>query len=155
MKSAKFIPAIVVSALAITGTSVLAAGGKDREPVTFQQLDANGDGQVTKEEMQAHRNQRFTNADTDGDGQLSVEEMQAAGQQKVNDRVTKMFERNDANKDGFLSEDELPKPRRADKMFDRIDANDDGAISEEEFADAKDRMGKRHKKRGNADSDDS
>ncbi|RBW63060.1 EF-hand domain-containing protein [Ruegeria sp. A3M17] len=155
MKSAKFIPAIIVSALAITGTSVFAAGGKDREPVTFQQLDANGDGQVTKEEMQAHRNQRFTNADTDGDGQLSVEEMQAAGQKKANDRVTKMFERNDANKDGLLSEDELPKPRRADKMFDRIDANEDGAISEEEFADAKDRMGKRHKKHGNADSDDS
>ncbi|MCG7519096.1 EF-hand domain-containing protein [Ruegeria sp. Ofav3-42] len=155
MKSAKFIPAVVVSAMAITGTSVLAAGSKDREPVTFQELDANGDGQVTQEEMQAHRNQRFTNADTDGDGQLSLEEMQAAGQKKVNDRVAKMFERHDANKDGFLSEDELPKPRRAGKMFDRIDANNDGAISEQEFADAKEKMGKRHRKGGKADSDDS
>ena len=154
MNSTKFISAVVLAAVAVTGTSVAAAGGKDRQPVSFQELDANGDGQVTREEMQARRAERFTKADANGDGQLSVEEMQAAGQQKVNDRVTKMFERNDANKDGFLSPDELPKPRRADKMFDRMDADSDGAISEQEFADAKEKMG-RHKKGAKPDTDDS
>lgn len=155
MKSAKIIPAIILGAVAITATSALAAGPRNHEPVTFQELDANGDGQVTKDEMQAHRAKRFTDADANGDGQLTVEEMQAAGQQKVNDRVAKMFEKHDANQDGFLSEDELPKPRRADKMFDRIDADSNGSISEQEFADAKDRMGKRHKKRTKSDTDDS
>ncbi|SLN18012.1 EF-hand domain-containing protein [Ruegeria meonggei] len=155
MKSVKFIPAILISAVAITGTSVLAAGPKDRAPVTFQELDANGDGQVTQDEMQAHRNQRFTDADTDGDGQLSVEEMQSAAQTKASERVTKMFEKNDANQDGFLTEDELPKPRRAGKMFDRIDADNNGSISEQEFADAKDKMGRKHKKHGQSGSDDS
>lgn len=154
MKSSKFIPAIVLSAVAVTGTSVLAAGPKDREPASFQELDANNDGQVTQEEMQAHRNQRFTKADTDGDGQLSVEEMQAAAQQRSEDRVNKMFEKHDANADGFLSQDELPKPRRADKMFDRIDADNSGGISEQEYADAKDKMGRHHKKRDKAGSDD-
>ena len=153
MKSATFMSAIVLSAVAITGTTALAKGQGDREPVTFQQLDANGDGQVTKEEMQAYRTQRFTNADTNGDGQLSVEEMQAAAQKKANDRVTKMFEKHDANSDGYLSEDELPKPRRAGKMFDRIDADGNGSISEQEFADAKDKMGRHKKKRDNAGSD--
>lgn len=153
MKNAKFIPAIVLSAVAITGTSVLAAGPKDREPVSFEELDANGDGQVTQEEMQAQRSQRFTNADTDRDGQLSVEEVQAARQQRTNDRVAKMFEKHDANNDGYLSEDELPKQRRADKMFDRIDADNSGGISEQEFADAKDKMGRHKKKRDAADSD--
>ncbi len=155
MKSAKFIPAILISAVAITGTSVLAAGPKDREPVSFQELDANGDGQLTQEEMEAHRAQRFSKADTDGDGKLSVEEMQAAVQQKANERVTKLFEKHDANKDGFLSEDELPKPRRAGKMFDRIDADNSGTISEQEYSDAKERMGRKHRKHGKADSDDS
>ncbi|MEM1003834.1 MAG: EF-hand domain-containing protein [Pseudomonadota bacterium] len=152
MKHSKFIPAIVLSAVAITGTSVLAAGPKDRMPASFQELDANNDGQVTQEEIQAHRNQRFSAADTNGDGQLSVEEMQAAAQQSANDRVAKMFERQDANGDGFLSEDELPKPRRADKMFDRIDADNSGGISEQEFTDAREKMG-RKKNRSGADSD--
>ena len=123
--------------------------------MTFQELDANGDGQVTQEEMQAHRDKRFTDADTDGDGKLSVQEMQAAGQKKVNDRVTKMFESQDANKDGFLTQDELPKPRRAGKMFDRIDADGNGTISEQEYADAKERMGRHHRKHGKSGSDDS
>ncbi len=155
MKSATFISGIVLVAIAVTGTSVLAAGPKDRAPVSFQELDANGDGQVTKEEMEAHRNARFTTADTDGDGQLSVQEMQAAAQQNANDRVTKMFEKHDANGDGFLSDDELPKPRRADKMFDRIDADSSGGISEQEFANAKDKMGRHNKKRQKSDADDS
>ncbi|MES0861754.1 calcium-binding protein [Ruegeria sp. SCPT10] len=154
MKNSTFISGIILAAVAITGTSVLAAGPKDRQPASFQELDANGDGQITKDEMTAHRNARFATADTDGDGQLSVDEMQAAAQQRSSDRVTKMFEKHDANGDGFLSDDELPKPRRADKMFDRIDADDSGGISEQEFADAKDKMG-RHKKRQNADADDS
>lgn len=155
MKSSKFIPAILILAVAITGTSVLAAGPRDREPVSFQEMDANGDGQLTQEEMDAHRSQRFSKADSDGDGRLSVEEMQAAAQQKANDRVTEMFEEHDANKDGFLSDGELPKPRRAGKMFDRIDADNSGTISEQEYANAKERMGRKHKKHGKADSDDS
>lgn len=153
MRNAKFISAIVLSAVAVTGTSALAAGPKDRQPVSFQELDANGDGQVTKDEMLAHRNQKFTNADADGDGQLSVEEMQAATQAKANERVTKMFEKHDANQDGYLSQDELPKPRKADKMFDRVDVDNDGAISEQEYADAKGKMGRHHKKGDKPSSD--
>lgn len=155
MNSAKFIPAILIAAVAVTGTSLLAAGSSIREPVNFQELDANGDGQLTREEMEAHRAQRFSQSDTNGDGQLSIDEARAAAQQRANDRVAKMFERHDANQDGFLSQDELPKPRRAGKMFDRIDADNSGTISEQEFADAKARMGRKHRKGGNADADDS
>lgn len=71
MKNVTFISAIVMSAVAITGTSVLAAGPGGREPVSFQELDADGDGQVTQQEMEAHRTARFTEADTNGDGMLS------------------------------------------------------------------------------------
>ena len=155
MKNATFIPAILVAAVAVSGTSALAAGPKDRAPVSFQELDANGDGQITKEEMTAHRDKRFTDADANGDGQLNLEEMQAAAQKQASDRVAKMFEKHDANQDGVLSSDELPKPRRADKMFDRMDADDNGSISEQEFADAKDRFGRHKKRQGKADADDS
>ena len=154
MKSTTFISAIVLAAVAVTGTTALAKGPRDRAPVTFQELDANGDGQITKEEMEAHRAQKFTTADADGDGKLSLEEMQASAQKNANDRVSKMFEKFDADKDGFLSKDELPKPRKGDKMFDRIDADGNGSVSEQEFADAKDKMHRPHKKRGPADKDD-
>ncbi len=153
MKSATFISAIVLSAVAVTGTAALAKGPKDRQPATFQELDANGDGQITQAEIDAHRTQRFTNADSDGDGQLSLDEMQAAAQAKANERVQKMFERQDANNNGFLSTDELPKPRRGAKMFERIDADGNGSISEQEYADAKDRMGRKHKRKGDHGSD--
>lgn len=120
---------------------------------TFQELDADGDGQITQAEIQAHRNERYTAADTDGDGQLSVDEMQAAAQAKANERVTKMFTERDANQDGFLSQDELPKPRKSAKMFERIDADGNGSISEQEYADAKDKMGRKHKRHGKPDSE--
>ncbi|WP_170404311.1 EF-hand domain-containing protein [Ruegeria arenilitoris] len=153
MKSAKFISAIILSAVAVTGTAALAKGPRDREPVSFQELDANGDGQVTKAEMEAHRLQKFTSADSDGDGKISVEEMQTEAQKKANDRVSDMFERHDADKDGFLTADELPKPRRADKMFDRLDADGNGSLSEQEFANARDGMGRHHKKGDRPDPD--
>ncbi|WP_299665952.1 EF-hand domain-containing protein [uncultured Ruegeria sp.] len=150
MKTATIISATVLAAVAITGSSALAKGPRP----TFQDLDADGNGQVTQAEITAHRNQKFTTADTDGDGQLSVEEMQTAAQTKANERVTKMFEKHDANADGFLSEDELPKPRRASKMFERIDADGNGSISEQEYADAKDKMGRKHKRHQKSDTDD-
>lgn len=52
--------------------------------------------------------QRFANADTNGDGFLSKEEMQAA-QQK---RLDMMFQKNDADKDGQLSKQELRQGRQ-------------------------------------------
>ena len=79
--------------------------------------------------------------------------MQTAAQAKANERVSKMFERLDANQDGFLSDEELPKPRKASKMFERIDADGNGSISEQEYADAKDRMGRKHKRHQQSDTD--
>lgn len=148
MKHAGFIAGIVLAAVAVTGTSALAKGPGRGMDVTFQELDADGNGEITKAEMDAHRKARFSKADTNGDGKLSVEEMQARAQEHAKERAGKMLERHDANKDGFLTEDELPKPRKAGKFFDRMDADGNGAISEEEFAQAKDRMKKHGKRHG-------
>ncbi|MFS4582528.1 EF-hand domain-containing protein [Phaeobacter sp. C3_T13_0] len=159
MKHTKFIAAVVAVGALIGATGTYAKpwfGGKGGHGprISFEEMDSNGDGQITKSEMEGLRAARFAEADADGDGQLTLGEMEAAAQARAKTRAAKMLERMDANNDGSLSLEELPKPRRMGKMFDRVDANDDGAISKEEFETAqakfRDRRGAGHKSRDGA-----
>jgi Ca2+-binding EF-hand superfamily protein len=96
---------------------------KAPEDNMLKQADLNGDGKVTLEEMQKHRDARmqerearmqdmmkeresrmdemFKSMDTDGDGAVTVDEARAAA-----------FHRMDKNGDGFLSADEFRRPHR-------------------------------------------
>jgi Ca2+-binding EF-hand superfamily protein len=140
MKRAVLISGVTAIALAVTAISASAkpGGGERGERVSFEQLDTNGDGFVTMEELQARGEARFADTDTDGDGLLSAEEIAAKANRDVSDRVTRMIEKRDTNGDGLLSQEEMqPNGDRAARMFDRLDDNGDGQISEEEFASMK------------------
>ncbi len=156
---------------AVAGTSMVApafAKGKDRgddrrgghhQVFNFDEIDADGDGFVTQEEIDAHRAAKFAEADTDGNGELSIEELtamhaakkaerEAAREEKraehEGERLEKMIEHADADKDGTLSADELgPKDDNAGKMFEKLDTDKDGKISKEEFEAAQKKMGDR------------
>jgi Ca2+-binding EF-hand superfamily protein len=78
----------------------------------FDAIDANKDGQVTADEMRAyrkaqggergkHRGDSLKKLDTDGDGRISKAEAQAAP------RLAEHFDTLDANKDGFVTTDEM------------------------------------------------
>ncbi len=67
--------------------------------------DHHGDKMGKKGE--GHHGQKFEKIDTDGDGFLTRAEMEAYHKQKLD----KMFEKADANKDGKLSREELQKGR--------------------------------------------
>ena len=77
----------------------------------FDQIDANRDGQVSFEELRAfhaahrgdHGKKMLKLADTDGDGKLSKAEALAAAAAR--------FDRADANKDGFLTVEEMKAAR--------------------------------------------
>jgi len=125
-----------------------------------QQLDANGDGQIDLDEFLAGRPAGselvFDHRDSNGDGLLSREELEprqrlqrpALDRSAMRDCVQEehpglgdgvdlvsRFDTLDTNDDGFLSPDELAAARRelASANFARLDSNSDGSLSPEEL----------------------
>jgi hypothetical protein len=113
----------------------------------FAAVDANKDGKVTPEEIDAFRAAEIKAADTDGDGLMSAAELSAIHLKRMegraNDMAQKMIERMDSDKDGKLSTAEMLARKAPKSMFERIDTDNDGALSEAEIAAAKDRMADR------------
>jgi len=143
MTHKSFMTAIVAAAFALTATSTLASGdqsgGQGPKP-SFQELDSDGDGQITQEEMGAMAGKRFSEADADGNGSLSLEEMQAQGQKRMMERVGGMMKRLDKDGDGSLSQEEMSAEGRGGMMFGKLDADNSGGISQEEFKMARGKM---------------
>ncbi len=139
MKKAVYIAGTIVAAIALTATATLAVGpgaGWKGDRMSFQELDIDGDGQITKPEMQAAGDARHSRADRDGNGTLSAAELEAQGHKRVTDRVAKMIEKFDKDGDGALSQAEMPKSSRQDRMFGFLDEDGSGGVSEQEFAEA-------------------
>lgn len=145
MKKPIVVTSVLAAALAIgaAGMAMAKEGAAGKERPTFEMLDSNGDGQITMEEMQARRAVRFEQNDTDGDGKLSKAELEAAAAEQSKKRVERMFNRMDANDDGFIEQSEMQPRRSPSRMFDRIDTDQSGGISAEEFAAAQEKMKKR------------
>ena len=133
MKHVSFIALVLVGATAIGAGAVMAKPGGHGPRASFEELDADKNGEVTQVEMETMRTRQFAKVDTDGDGKLTLEEITAHRAAKVGDRAARMLERFDANKDGALSQDELPGPKRQGTVFERLDADKSGGISREEF----------------------
>ncbi len=104
------------------------------------QSDANSDGVLTRAESDAGREATFARLDADRNGQLTREEMRAErGERGDRGRHGRRgggrhggpgFEGADANNDGNITREEfLARPT---EMFNRIDANHDGVIQASE-----------------------
>lgn len=139
MKNTGFIALVLVSGMTVGAGAAFAKPGFGLGP-SFGDLDADGNGEVTRQEIEAMAERRFTEADTDGDGALTLDEMQAHARKKADERAARMLDRLDTNGDSRLTSDELPEPRRSGQMFERLDTDDSGGISREEFAEARERM---------------
>ncbi len=144
----------ILSALALSlfATAALADdGGMGRkghkgERVDFATMDANGDGQITADEIEARKAAKFAELDTDGDGEVSLEEFTAHHEGRGGDRAEKMIKLLDADGSGGLSQEELENRKnisRSQAMIAFLDENGDGQISEEEFNNAKGHHGMR------------
>lgn len=134
---------LAITIIGLGASAVLAEGGPRRggqqQRPSFEQLDANGDGMVTLEEMQNSAQAKFNESDTNGDGQLSVDELTAAAERERSRMIERLMEKKDTNGDGMLSLEEMAPPN-AGRLFERADADGDGAISLEEWEAAKEHM---------------
>lgn len=126
--------------LALGTTSVVA---QQPGKAQFDRMDADGDGKITREEIDAHAAARFSAADADGDGFLTPEELRAEASARHKQRVTRMIERFDKDGSNSLDAAELEAAgearmdrmhaRRAGRMFERMDADKDGKLGMEEM----------------------
>lgn len=134
-------------------TAVAQHGHGPRGPA-LEELDLNQDGNISKDEISAHRATKFADADANGDGVVSAEEFsafaEAEQEQKRAKRQAKRFAKLDTNGDGVISSEEhaAMADKRMDRMFSRIDKDGDGVISEAELEVAKEKMREHRGKRG-------
>jgi len=152
MKSAAIVSMIAV--VLTSGMQVAQADPKDGEPADlFSRLDADGDGQVTRDEVSEGKIRLFERlvrtADKNGDGKLSEKEFAAgitprrperplekqAPSGESEQRFRMLVQKLDANGDGKIREDEVPEKLQAmfKKILPRADVNDDGAIDRREL----------------------
>ncbi len=115
-------------------------GGMFMQMPAFEEVDANGDGKITPEEIDAHRTARAAALDANGDGGISLEELTAAEAAKAAERAQRMMAARDADGDGVLTAAEMMLPPAPDRMFERLDSDGDGALSREEIEAARARM---------------
>lgn len=143
MKRLTFTAGVALCAIVLASGMAVAKSGHDRSPVTFESLDADQNGEISRAEMQASRASHLLRADTNGDGQLSLEELEAQGAERAKAGAERMMSQLDTNEDGALSQEEMLGGQRATRRFDRVDRDGDGVISQSEFEAAQDRMAKR------------
>lgn len=90
-------------------------------------VDADGDGQLTVDEIAAYRAARIAEADTSGDGALSLQEFETLYQDMTRRPMVRAFQSLDADGDGSLTEAELD--RRMARMIARMDRDGDGVLA--------------------------
>ncbi|GAB1234980.1 EF-hand domain-containing protein [Ferrigenium sp. UT5] len=102
----------------------------------MSEMDANSDGILDQKEFAAFHEQRFQQLDANHDGKISRDElpgMQGCDRKKAGQRFEDRFDATDINHDGVLSKEEaeIGMPMLF-AHFDEIDANKDGKLGKDE-----------------------
>ena len=114
-------------------------------PPTFENLDINNDGKISKKEIEKQRDFMVQSMDLNGDKMVSTQELIKRHAKRADFFAKRMIKKLDSNGDGSLSFSELKKSQqwKLERMFYRLDKNNDGFISKEEAQTARKNMLKR------------
>lgn len=94
-------------------------------------LDSDGDGKLTQEEVNKTRGERFAKFDSDADGNLNLQEYQALWLDAMHSRMVDRFQDLDDDGDAVITDAEFQRP--FDNMVSRLDRDDDGEVSGDEM----------------------
>ena len=114
-------------------------------PPTFENLDINNDGKISKKEIEKQRDFMVQSMDLNGDKMVSTQELIKRHAKRADFFAKRMIKKLDSNDDGSLSFSEFKKSQqwKLERMFYRLDKNNDGFISKEEAQTARKNMLKR------------
>ena len=110
------------------GPHMAMMGGMGAE--LLQNVDKNGDGALSQDEINAAVDGRFAEFDANKDGKLSLEEFQALWADLTRPIAVRAFQFLDPNGDAALDRAEVDK--RFGSIVARLDRNNDGKLSPED-----------------------
>lgn len=116
--------------------------GMMRQAEAFAELyDANKDGKISQDEINATRSQWLSDADANKDGALSLDEFQGLWLKMQRERMVRAFQKLDSNGDASISAAEYGDGLK--NVVADLDTNRDGVLSREDLQGMRERMHKR------------
>lgn len=140
----KLFTRILTSTAILSTISVTAFAGSPM----LEKADANNDGLIQLSEFTTMADLKFAEMDADGNGLITKEERKAQRVQKGEDRAKARFGKLDSDGDGSVSEAEFmaAKDARKERAMKRRDVNGDGQVDQEDRDARKAKFKKMHKK---------
>lgn len=109
------------------GHGGLGLGGRGMGPELFEEVDGDGDGSVTQEEVDAYLEAELAAADADGDGAVGLEEFAPVFAERMRPRMVDAFQALDEDGSGAVSAAELDD--RFGAVVARLDRDGDDALT--------------------------
>ncbi len=143
MKTAALFAAVGLACAATLAGAAPGAGEGHDPMMRFKQADTNGDGMISRDEAKALPMiaKHFDEIDANHDGQITADELRAFHQKMHGNHAGKRFQKLDTDGDGRISRAEAQAAPKLAEHFDAIDANKDGYITPDELAAARQKHG--------------